>query len=92
MALWAVAFLGTTPVGGPIIGYIGEHAGPRVGLAVGGTAALVAAGVGWWHLVHRAPDTEAAPILAEPVPELVATAAPAGYASVTTRGSPFAIR
>ena len=46
MALWSVAFLGTTPIGGPIIGAIGEHIGPRWGLAVGGLAALAAAGLG----------------------------------------------
>lgn len=46
MALWTVAFLGSTPVGGPIIGWIGEHAGPRWGLAVGGVAALIAAAIG----------------------------------------------
>lgn len=43
MALWAVAFLGSTPVGGPIIGWIGEHASPRWGLIVGGVAAVFAA-------------------------------------------------
>lgn len=42
MALWSVAFLGTTPIGGPIIGWIGEHADPRWGLAAGGIAAIVA--------------------------------------------------
>jgi MFS family permease len=42
MALWAVAFLGSTPVGGPIIGGIGEHIGPRWGLMVGGIAAFLA--------------------------------------------------
>jgi MFS family permease len=42
MALWAMAFLGSTPIGGPIIGWIGEHAGPRWGLAIGGLAALTA--------------------------------------------------
>lgn len=63
MALWAVAFLGTTPIGGPIIGYIGEHAGPRIGLAVGGTAALVASAIGWWFLVRRAPaDLDPTPV------------------------------
>jgi MFS family permease len=46
MALWAVAFLGSTPVGGPTVGYIAEHAGPRWALAVGALACLVAAGVG----------------------------------------------
>ncbi len=56
MALWAVAFLGTTPVGGPIIGFISEHAGPRVGLGVGGVAALVAALLGWWLLVRPASE------------------------------------
>lgn len=46
MALWTVAFLGTTPVGGPIIGIIAEHAGPRWALALGAAAALSAAGLG----------------------------------------------
>ena len=46
MALWTVAFLGTTPIGGPLIGAIGEHAGARFGLLVGGIAALTAAGYG----------------------------------------------
>jgi len=46
MALWAVAFLGSTPVGGPLIGWIVAMTSARVGLAVGGIACLVAAGVG----------------------------------------------
>ena len=46
MALWAVAFLGSTPVGAPIIGVVSEHIGPRGGLAIGGMACLVAAGLG----------------------------------------------
>lgn len=46
MALWTVAFLGTTPIGGPIMGAIGEHAGARWGLLVGGLAALIAAAYG----------------------------------------------
>jgi MFS family permease len=43
MSLWTVAFLGSTPIGGPIIGWIGEHVGPRWGLTVGGSAAIFAA-------------------------------------------------
>lgn len=35
MALWAVAFLGSTPIGGPLIGWIVAIANARVGLAVG---------------------------------------------------------
>jgi MFS family permease len=46
MALWFVAFLGTTPFGGPLIGWISEHAGARWGLFLGGVAAILAAGIG----------------------------------------------
>jgi MFS family permease len=42
MALWTMAFLGSTPIGGPIIGYISEHYSARVGLAVGGVSAICA--------------------------------------------------
>lgn len=42
MALWSVAFFGTTPIGGPIIGAISDHTNPRVGLATGGIAAILA--------------------------------------------------
>ncbi len=42
MALWSVAFLGSTPIGGPIIGWIGEHIDPRWGLGVGGFSAIIA--------------------------------------------------
>jgi MFS family permease len=46
MALWTVAFLGSTPIGAPIIGWVSEQISPRGGLVVGGVACLVAAGVG----------------------------------------------
>jgi MFS family permease len=46
MALWAVAFMGSTPVGGPVIGWIVQLAGARIGLAVGGVSCFVAAGLG----------------------------------------------
>ena len=46
MALWAVAFLGSTPIGGPIVGWVGEYAGPRWALALGGFAAVLAAIIG----------------------------------------------
>ena len=36
MALWAVAWLGSTPIGGPIVGWVGQHAGARWGLVIGG--------------------------------------------------------
>jgi MFS family permease len=46
MALWAVAFLGSTPLGAPVIGAVSEHVSPRGGLVVGGVACLVAAAIG----------------------------------------------
>ncbi len=42
MALWAVAFLGSTPIGGPVAGYVAEHLGGRAGLGLGAVACLVA--------------------------------------------------
>ena len=52
MSLWSIAFLGTTPIGGPFMGSIGEHAGARAALGIGGIAALVAAALGTMA-VHR---------------------------------------
>jgi MFS family permease len=46
IALWQVAFQGTTPIGGPLIGWIIALSDPRAGLAVGGASCLVAAGGG----------------------------------------------
>jgi predicted MFS family arabinose efflux permease len=44
MALYSVVFLGSTPLGGPVAGWIGEHLGAPFGLAASGAIA-VAAGV-----------------------------------------------
>jgi MFS family permease len=41
MALWALAWLGSTPVGGPIVGWVGQTVGARWGLVIGGAAALI---------------------------------------------------
>jgi MFS family permease len=46
MALWAVAFLGSTPIGGPVAGYVAQHAGARWGLALGAFACAAAAVIG----------------------------------------------
>jgi len=48
MSLWAIAFLGTTPVGGPIIGYLSDHFNPRIGLAAGGLSAVIAGILGYY--------------------------------------------
>ena len=55
MGLWIVAFQGSTPVGGPLIGWIISRSDARVGLAVGAAAALVAAALGALVLHRLAP-------------------------------------
>jgi MFS family permease len=54
MALWTVAFIGSTPVGGPIVGLVAEHAGPRWALALGAAAALTASTLGFLANRRRA--------------------------------------
>jgi len=46
MALWTVAFLGTTPIGGPIVGFIAQYAGPRWAMATAAFSCFGAAGLG----------------------------------------------
>jgi MFS family permease len=46
MSLWFVAFQGSTPIGGPIIGWVMAQAGARAGLGVGGVACLLVAALG----------------------------------------------
>jgi MFS family permease len=45
MALYMMVFLGGSPVGAPIVGWITDAYGPRVGFAAGGTVAALAAAV-----------------------------------------------
>jgi MFS family permease len=65
MALWALAWLGSTPIGGPIVGWAGQAFGARWALVIGGVAAL-ACGVLALPALTRldrrpAPDTPPAP-------------------------------
>jgi MFS family permease len=46
LALQSIVFLGSTPIGGPILGVVSESLGPRVGIAIGGVGALAAAAWG----------------------------------------------
>jgi MFS family permease len=45
MALYSLVFLGSTPIGAPLVGWIASVAGPRIGMAIGGVAALAAAAI-----------------------------------------------
>ena len=52
LALQAMVFIGSTPIGGPIIGAVCDRFGARAGLAIGGLAAL-GTGVYGWAAVRR---------------------------------------
>lgn len=41
MAVYTITLLGTTPIGGPLIGWISDQFGPRWGFAVGGIATIL---------------------------------------------------
>ena len=53
MALYGIVFLGTTPFGAPIAGWVGQHLGPRFAFAAGGVIALVTGLIGLWLLSRR---------------------------------------
>ncbi|MEE2030717.1 MFS transporter [Rhodococcus chondri] len=55
MALWSVAFLGSTAIGGPVAGWVCEQWGGRAGLLLGAAACLVAAVIGA-AVLRRRPD------------------------------------
>lgn len=66
MSLFSMAMIGSTPIGGPILGWIGEHISPRASLLVGALAAFFAASYGWLALT-RSRAAEAATLPGEPV-------------------------
>jgi MFS family permease len=41
MALWGLAWLGSTPIGGSIVGWVGQEAGARWSLVIGGVPTLL---------------------------------------------------
>jgi MFS family permease len=54
MSLWFVAFQGSTPIGGPIVGLTMAVIGPRAGLGLGALTVLLVA-VGGLVALHRLP-------------------------------------
>jgi MFS family permease len=65
MALYGVVFLGSTPIGSPIAGWVGQHLGPRMGMIGGG---IVALGLGLGLLYQLRPSRGRAVPMPEPVP------------------------
>jgi MFS family permease len=63
LAIQAMVFLGSTPIGGPIVGWITDAAGPRAGVVVGAVACFVAAAYGASRLdLDHLPDAPGAPV------------------------------
>jgi MFS family permease len=57
MALWIFVYLGTTPVGNILAGWLSAAAGPRAVLLAGAASCLVAAALA--ARVHTPPDVDA---------------------------------
>jgi predicted MFS family arabinose efflux permease len=59
-ALFSVVFLGSTPIGGPVAGWVAEHLGVRAGLGLGAlsTALAGAAALAFLHRLHAASGPE----------------------------------
>ena len=72
MALWSVAWVGSTPIGGPIVGFVGQHLGPRWSWYLGGIPLLVAGLVAMPYLIRldAGPRPEAGTDIAESNGEL----------------------
>lgn len=60
MALYSIVFIGSTPIGAPIIGWLSGAVDPRAGLAVAGAAALLT-GLAAWGASARAPRRSGPP-------------------------------
>jgi MFS family permease len=68
LALQAIVFLGSTPIGGPILGAVSETFGARYGIAVGAAASLAAGAFGLFTV--RQSRKVVVPQEAEPMPFL----------------------
>ncbi len=56
MSLWFVAFQGSTPIGGPIVGFAMAQLGARAGLGLGAIACMVAVAMGLLMQRRLQPD------------------------------------
>lgn len=61
MSLYAMIFLGSTPIGAPIVGWIGTEFGARWSLGIGAVVSILIAAIigiwGWFHLgIHLQVD------------------------------------
>jgi MFS family permease len=72
MALWGLAWLGSTPIGGPIVGWVGQAAGARWSLVIGGLPTVII-GIVALPALTRIDHRRAAAAEREPVPQPAAS-------------------
>ncbi len=56
MSLWFIAFQGSTPVGGPVVGWVMAAFGARAGLGLGAGTCVIVAAIGWLALKRLTPS------------------------------------
>ena len=61
MALWGLAWQGSTPIGGPIVGVVAADLGPRFGLLIGGVPTIIVGLLVLPALLRSAPTTSDRP-------------------------------
>lgn len=92
MALYSVVFIGSTPIGAPLVGWLADWQGPRAGLVLGGAAALLAALLAQLSHRHGLGDGQAAgrtlPGRWASGPIRSSATAPATSGSTSPRGRP----
>ncbi|GAB3395472.1 MFS transporter [Humibacter soli] len=52
MAIYMAIFMGGTPIGAPIVGWVADAFGPRWALVVGGASGIAAAAIGIYYMVR----------------------------------------
>ncbi|HEU0266622.1 MAG TPA: MFS transporter, partial [Candidatus Saccharimonadaceae bacterium] len=67
LALQTVLLMGTTPIGGPLLGWLADAWGGRAPLIVGGCAAIAAAGLGYYFSREHIKKPQPVPLQPQPI-------------------------
>ncbi|MGH3171042.1 MAG: MFS transporter [Trebonia sp.] len=77
MALWGLAWLGSTPIGGPVVGWVGQEFGARWSLVIGGVPTILCGLLALPALLAVDRRLARRASAASPAPELISRATPA---------------
>jgi MFS family permease len=87
MALYSVVFLGSTPIGAPITGWLAGAAGPRSALVMAGAAALIGGACLWAGLARASAGRSPRPLVMLPHKRWIAARSPAYERTNAARSS-----